>query len=63
MMQSNSEAQERLLGLGEFLGTDKYEEDRLETHKYLLSNSRDVGISLFRYLSLEASFCCVRSNQ
>ena len=48
MMQFNCEAQETLMGLGEFLGNDRYKEDHLETHKYLVSNARDAGIYLFR---------------
>ena len=39
MMQSSSESQESLMGLGEFLGADKYIEDHLETHKCVLSDS------------------------
>ena len=35
------------MGVREFLGAGKSEEDHLETHKYLVSNSRDAGISLF----------------
>ena len=40
--------QECLMGLGEFLGVNKSEEDHLDTHKYLVSDFRDVKISLFR---------------
>ena len=47
MMQSSCEAQESLMGLGESLGADKFEDDHLEAHKYLVSNSRDARISFF----------------
>ena len=45
MMQSCCEAQESLMGPGEFLGAEEY---HLETHKYLVLDSRDAQISLFK---------------
>ena len=54
--QSSCEAQLRLMGLGDSLETDKSTVDHLGTHQYIVSDSRDAGISLFRPLSEPRSF-------